>query len=81
MRMYGVHSGLLCTVDMCKGNKEMKTFIINVLILFYFPRGCEMAYNKMHRQNKDGNRLKIVKGLTQSKRDRPKSEFPTGNNT
>lgn len=36
-----------------KKKNQMKTFVINMIILFYFPRGFEKAYNKMYTWNED----------------------------
>lgn len=43
--------------------QKMEAFIINMTILFYFPREFSKAYSKMYRQNREGNDLKRVKGL------------------
>ena len=47
--------------------RKMEVFIINMTVLFYFPRGFSKACSKMYRYNRDGNHLKRVKGLNLTK--------------
>ena len=51
-----------------RAKKKKEVFIINMTVLFYFPRGFSKAYCKMYRWNRDGNHLKRVKGLSLIKR-------------